>query len=78
MEMHGYAWDWVQNAKGMQENEGKYPGNVCEWVQSTNRMQWNAGECQGNVSGCNVGGECREIPGGRMDVGPWCQGKAGE
>ena len=59
----GNAWEWVQNARGMQGNDRIYQVNVWELVQSARECRGipgkcnrgcakcleNAGECQGNV-----------------------------
>ena len=41
---HGIVWNWVQSAREMQGNEGKYQENICE-VQSA-RKERNAGNAK--------------------------------
>ena len=56
------TWEWVQCARGMQGNDGKYQGNAKGTYGS----------------GCKVPGEWRGIQFECMVVGVKCQGNAGE
>ena len=55
------TWEWVQCARGMQGNDGKYQGNAKGtygiWVQSARGMEGNPIRMYG--SGCKLPGKCR-------------------
>ena len=75
-ECRGIPGEGMEVCPKCQGNAVECQGNEREWVQSARGMQENAGECQGKGRGFNMPGECRGMPGKRMEVDPKCQGNA--
>ena len=58
--IHGIVWNWVQSARAMQGNEGKYQGNICErckvpgerrGMQGNAKLTWEWVQCARGMQG---------------------------